>query len=804
MQALLQDLHHAARRLLKSPGFTLAAVGTLALGIGATTAIFSVINGVLLRPLTYPQPDRLVLVWERSRGQATNVVNPGNYLDWRDRAKSFTDLAAFTWSSLTFTGDAPEIVPGRAVTPNFFEILGNAPQLGRVFTHAEAQPGGPRVIVLSDGLWRRRFAADAGIIGRAVPVAGGIATVVGVMPQSFRPLPWGSEEYWQPFQLDPSDPFRRGRYAMVIGRLRPGVTRGQAQAEMGVIAAGLAREHPEVDAGWGANVVSLTDQVVGSARRVLWIVLAAVGIVLLIASANLGNLMLVRADGRRREFAVRTALGASQWHLVRQWLAESLCVAFLGGAAGFLLAQWGVAVLVASGPASIPRLGEVSLDARVAAVMAALTVAVGIAAGLPAALGVSGGRDGLASGLHGETGRTTAGARARRFRSGLVVAQMALALVLLAGAGLLVRSIRKLAAVNPGFDPRHLLTLSVDLPSATYPDDTSRAAFFARLLDRVNALPGVSRAGAISFLPFIEGGAATAFTIVGRPVPEPGHWTSADIRTVDSGYFAAMRIPLAAGRGFTAADRAGAPPVVVINQAMARQFWPGQNPLGERLQISWRHQDTQPEIVGVVGDVHVESLDDTPRSMIYYPLAQEPSGSMVIVTRSGGDAVGLAGAIRAAVHDLDRDLPVSDVATMSTRLVQSMSDRRYPMLLFATFAGLAVLLAAVGIYGVLSYTVNEQRREFGVRLALGAQREDVLRLVIGRGLRLTLGGVAIGAAGAALGARALGRLLYDVPPQDPVTFAAVVAFLGTVALVATYLPARRATRVDPMEVLRTE
>lgn len=805
MDALLQDLRHAARQLLKHPGFTFAAAGTIALGLGANTAIFSVVNAVLLRPLTHPEPDRLVIVWERNRAgsQATNVVNPGNYLDWRDRATSFTGLAAFTWSWTTFTGDAPEIVQGRAVTPNFFSVLGTSPSLGRVFTPAEALPGGPPLIVLSDGLWRRRFAGDSSVVGRAVPVAGGAATIIGVMPPAFRPMPWGDEEYWEPFRRDPSDRTRQGgRYAMVVGRLRPGVTREQAQAEMDVITSGIEREQPEFDTGWSANVVSLTDQVVGSVRPALLIVLTAVAIVLLIACANVGNLMLARADGRRREFAVRSALGASRWRLVRQWLAESVLVALLGGGAGLLLAMWGVDLLVASSPTGIPRLAEIALDGRVIAVTAGLTLFVGIVAGLPAALRVA--ADGLAGGLRGESSRTTADAGAMHFRGGLVVAQLSLALVLLAGAGLLVRSLHRLAAVNPGFDPANLLTLSIELPSATYPDAIRRATFHTQLVERVRGLPGVSAAGAVSFLPLSGAGAATRFTIVGRPAPEPGHWTSADIRIVDPGYFAAMRIPLERGRGLTAADRADAPPVVLINETMARRFWPNENPIGSRLQVRWAHPEAQPQIVGVVGDVRVSSLDGELRPMIYYPQLQEPSGYMAIIARHAGDAPGLTSAVRAVVRELDRNLPVSDVATMSARLVQSMADRRYPMLLLTVFAALAVLLAAVGIYGVLSYAVNQRQREFGVRMALGAGAADVLRLVIGGGMRLTLAGIAIGATGGLFASRALGRLLYGVTPTDPLTFAAVAGLLALVALIAVYFPALRATRVDPMTVLRSE
>jgi putative ABC transport system permease protein len=805
MDNLWQDLRYAARQLLKHPGFTAAAVGTIALGLGANTAIFSVVNAILLRPLSYPQPDQLVLVWERNRAgaQAMNVVNPGNYLDWRDRATSFTDLAAFTWSSTTFTGDAPEIVQGRAVTPNFFPILGTAPVLGRVFTPAEALPGGPPVIVLSDGLWRRRFGGDSSVVGRAVPVAGGSATVIGVMPPAFRPLPWGNEEYWEPFRRDPSDRSRQGgRFAMVVGRLRPGVSRERAQAEMDLITSGIEREHPEFDTGWSANVVTLTNQVVGSARPALLIVLTAVAIVLLIACANVGNLMLVRADGRRREFAVRTALGAPRWRLLRQWLVESVLVALLGGATGLLLAMWGVDLLVASGPADIPRLTEIALDGRVIAVTAGLTLAVGIVAGFPAALGVA--STGVAGGLRTESGRTTAHAGATRFRSGLVVAQLSLALVLLAGAGLLLRSLHRLGAVNPGFDPENLLTLSVELPPATYPDGARRTAFVGQLVERVGGLPGVSAAGAVSFLPLTNGGAATRFTIVGRPAPEPGHWTSADIRIVDPGYFAAMRISLERGRRLTAVDRADAPPVVVINETMARRFWPNENPIGARLQVGWTHPEARPEVVGVVGDVHLSSLDGELRPMIYYPQSQEPSGYMVIVARHAGDVAGLTAAMRAVVRGLDRNLPVSDVATMSTRLVRSMSDRRYPMLLLTVFAALAVLLAAVGIYGVLAYAVSQRLREIGIRMALGARHADVLGMVIGGGMRLTLAGVAIGTLGGLVASRALGRLLYGVTPTDPLTFAAVAGVLALVALVAVSFPALRATRVDPMTVLRSE
>jgi putative ABC transport system permease protein len=804
MDALLHDLRYALRSLARSPGFTFAAVVTLALGIGATTAIFSVVDAVLLRPLTYRDPGRLVLVWERfaARHQETNVVNPGNYLDWRDRATSFTDLAAFTWTEETFTGGDPQIVQGRAVTPTFFRTLGAAPQLGRVFTAAEAAPGGPHVIVLSDGLWRQRFGGDSSIIGRAVPVAGGNAIVLGVMPPAFRPMPWGTEQFWAPFRLDPHDRSRTGRYAMVVGRLRPGVTAAQAQAEMDVITRGLAQEYPDFDTGWSANVVSLTEQVVGSARRALLVVLGAVTLVLLIAAANVGNLMLVRAEAREHELALRTALGASRSRLARQWLVESTLLSVAGGGLGVLLARWGVDFLVATAPPGIPRLAEVGVDPHVLVVAVAVSLLVGIGAGLPAALGVAT-RD-LASGLRTGSGRITTDRPTRRWRNGMVVAQVSLAIVLLTGAGLLVRSLQRLTAIDPGFEPAGVMTAGIDLPQATYSQGARQAAFFAQLTGRIGGLPGVSGVGAISFIPLAGPGAATRFSIVGRPAPAPGEWTSADIRIVDPGYFGAMHIPVLRGRGFTSVDGPDAPPVVVINQAMARRFWAGGDAIGARLQVSWTHPDAQPSVVGVVGDVHASALENDVQPTIYYVEAQEPTGSMTLVVRHRGDPAALVSSIRGAVADLDRNVPLTNLASMPALVTRSVADRRYPMLLLSGFAVLAVLLAAVGLYGLLAYLVTRRSHEIGVRVALGASRADVLRMVLTDGARVTFVGIAIGTVAAMLVDRALGHLLYGVSATDPVTFVAVAGLLGVVALAASYVPASRATRVDPMVALRTE
>ena len=804
MEALLQDIRYALRRLAHSPGFTLAAIVTLALGIGATTAIFSVVDAVLLRPLTYGDPDRLVLVWERfgARHQDRNVVNPANYLDWRDRATSFSDLAAIGWAQQTFTGDVPELVQGRSVSPNFFRTTGLSPLLGRTFTSAEAAPGGPNVIVVSYGLWRRRFGGDSGLVGRSVPVAGGTALVLGVMPPALRPMPWGSEEYWEPLRLNESDRSRHGRYTLVLGRLKPGVTLAAAQSEMDVITRGLQQEYPDFDTGWTANVVTLMDQVVGSARQALWVVLGAVILVLLIAAANVGNLVLARVEARQRELAVRTALGASRSRLVSQWLAESALLALAGGTVGVLLASWGVELLVALAPPYIPRLAEISVDTRVLAVTALVSIVVGVGAGLPAALGVT--TQGLAVGLRGESGRTTTDQAARRWRDGLVVVQVSLAVVLLSGAGLLVRSLQRLSEIPPGFDISHLTTMAVDLPQSTYADGAKQTAFYQRLTDRIRNMPGVSEVGAASLIPFVPGASATRFTIVGRPEPKPGEWTSADIRAVEPGYFAALRVPLVRGRTFTAADRAGGQPLIVINETMARQYFPGENPIGQHLQVNWTDPAAHPEIIGVVGDLRTSALDTDIHPMIYYAFAQAPTGSMMLVIRQSGDPGPIVASVRSAMRDLDHDVPLTDVATMSTRVERSMSDRRYPMLLLSGFAVVAVLLAAVGLYGLLSFIVSRRTREIGVRMALGADRRSVLGLVLRDGVRLTLIGAAIGVVASSVAARALGALLYGVGPADPLTFGAVGLLLVIVALAASYLPAARATRVDPVEALRTE
>jgi len=805
MDTLLQDVRYSVRRLIKRPGFAVVVIATLGLGIGANTAIFSVVKSVLLAPLPYPEPDRLMMVWETkpAANRDRNVVNPQNYLDWQQRNTSFTALGLYTWMTMTLTGGGhPENVMGRAITPNVLEILGVRPALGRNFTREEGLPNAGMSIILSDGLWRRRFGADSTIVGRTITFSGGTATVVGVMPRTFRPL--GNEQYWQAFRLEPADHQRTGRYTMAIGRLRPGVTREQAQADMSGIARRLATEFPDFDTGWGARVVAMKDDVIGSARGVLLMLMGAVAVVLLITCANVGNLMLGHAASRDRELAVRTALGAPGWRLVRQWLIENLVLALAGGVVALGLAVWGVDLLLAAHPDSVPRLQEIRLDRSVLLVTALVSIVVGVLIGLPAAFGGRLARVGAA--LRNESARTTEGRRAARFRGALVVAQVSLALVLLIGAGLLVRSIARLSAVDPGFNPDRLLTFTVDLPRGTYPDSTPGPItnFYSRLLEQLRARPGVRAAGAATWLPLTGIGAGTGFEVVGRPKPLPGQDPGAVIRVVDPQYLATMGIPLIRGRGFTDRDAANAPPVVLVSVALARKIWPTENPIGQHLKVSWTNPDAHAEVVGVVGDALATGLDGDRDPTIYFPLAQSQMGRMSVVVRTAGSPLSFVPDVRNVVRALDPDLPVESFQSMSDVVTSSMADRRYPMFLLMIFSTVALLVAAIGVYAVLAFAVNQRTREIGIRMALGAQRRQVLRLILRNGLGLTLAGLALGVVGGAFASRALSRLLFRVAPADPLTTICVVVVLLGVAMLAMYLPARRATRVDPMSALRND
>src|SRR5438105_3225642 len=627
----------------------------------------------------------------------------------------------------------------------------------------------------------------------------------GVMPSSFRPMPLGHDEYWEPLALDWSNRARTGRYAMALGRLKHGVTVERAQTEMSRLARQLESDYPDFDTGWGATVVPLMEQVVGGSRRTILIVLGAVSLVLLIACANVANLMLARAASRERELAVRAALGAPRWRLVRQALVESVILALAGGAAGALLAGWAVHLLVRAAPPEVPRLADIRLDLTVLAVTALVSMVAGVLFGLLFGLAGALSRSDAIQDLHAATTRTTAGVPAARMRGALVIAQVSLAIVLLVGAGLLVRSLQRLIAVDPGFDPADISAMTITLPRATYTDSLRRFAFYERLLERVRNMPGVQSAAIISRLPMTAGNAVTALTVVGRPEPAPGEAPAAAIRVVDPGYFAAMRIPLERGRSLAPSDRIGGTPVAVISEAMAHELWPGEDPIGQHVKVVWRHPTASVEIVGVVADSRHDGLDAAFGPTLFYPFAQESQQStMSLALRSKLPPATLTRMVRVTVSEMDKGVPVADAVTMYHHIAETMADRRYPAFVLGLFAALALALAAVGIYGVQSYTVGQRTREIGVRVALGARPVDVLRKVLGGGLRLTLIGVGLGAVAAALAAGALGKLLYGVPPLDPVTFVIVPLILIGVALLAMAAPARRAAQVDPMVALRYE
>jgi predicted permease len=819
MQTLLQDLRYGIRMLLKQPGFTLIAVLTLALGIGANTAIFSIINGVLLRPLAYHEPERLVTLLQGGR----SAVSAANFLDFRSGSQSFAQMAAAeAWGGTLSGNDRPEAISGLLMGDGLFELLGVQPLMGRTLQSDDYQPGKDHVLVLSHKLWQRVFGGDPQIVGRQITLSGESYAVIGVMPPQFQfpPFWFTRAEMWAPLDLRSRATIRRGNSLRIFARLKPGVGLEQAQTEMDVMSKQLALAYPEANTGLNIRVDQLNEKVVGNVRRALLVLMVAVGFVLLIACANVACLLLARAAARQKEAAVRVALGASRLRILRQLLTESLLLSLCGAAAGMLLAVWGVDWVTAllagntnSFNARLPRLSEIKIDAATLIYTFAVSLATGVLFGLAPALAAS--KPDLNQVLK-ESGRGMASGR-RRLRETLVVAELALALVLLIGAGLLMNSFVKLQAVDPGFNPRNLLTMTVSLAGASQYVGPAREVFYRQLTDRLTALPGVESASAINHLPLAGDTWGAPLTIEGRPLPPPGQEDSATFRVSRPGYFRTMGARLLAGRDFTERDTPDAPGVVVINETLARRHWPAEDSLGKRIRLPnlgagnpWAPQWQTMTVVGVLKDVKQNSWTDAPSNEIYLPFQQSRGfyagrfASMTVVVRTAVEPQSLAAAVREAVRELDHGLPVSDVVSMEQVIADTLWQPRFNLQLIGLFAALALALAAVGLYGVTSYAVAQRTHEVGLRMALGAQRRDVLKLVVGQGMKLALLGVALGLLASLALTRLMARLLFEVSATDFTTFAVIALVLVVIALAACWIPARRATKVDPIVALRCE
>lgn len=800
IENLWHDIRYAVRQLRQQPGFTAVAIATLTLGIGASTAIFSVVNAVLLRPLPYPEPERLMVVDRTSfkRGGVAVPFSPPDYVDFHEQTRTLLHFGVGYSRSAILTGGEPERLDAASATAGFLAALGVRPKFGRLFSPEDERNGAPPIVLVGHALWQRRFNSDPGLIGRVLTVDDQPRTVVGILPAGIKyPL---EGDIWLPVQFEPGEMQERSsRYLHGLARLAPGVTPAQAQSELDTIAQRLAQLYPESDKNFGATAVPLLENVVGDIRPTLFYLLGAVGFVWLIACANIANLMLSRAASREREMAVRAALGAARARLAAQLLTESTLVALVGGAAGFALGRWCLAALVILRPANLPRLDEVSFDARVFAFAAAISALAGLLFGLAPALRASRPDWGLSL----KAGAQTTAVAYTRMRAALVVAQISLSLVLLAGAGLMLRTMWTLLSTPPGFDPKNVLVADIFLSPLKYADDSKRAAFLDAVLERLRALPGVESAGSTTNLPLAGGSMVFAFVMDGQPQGH-GQTASANFRAVSPRYHSLMRIPLRRGRYLDDRDRPGSSDVAVINEAMARQFWPGEDPIGRRIRIARQGEPAWREIVGIVGNIRHGGLHQEPSPEMYVPYTQQAWRFLRLAVRTTGDPAALAPALRKSVWAVDRDQPVSRVRTMDDVVAASMGETRFYSLLLGIFAMLALGLASVGIYGVMSYAVAARTREIGIRLALGAQRQSIFRLVLARGARLTALGIVLGLTGALAATRGIEKLLYGVQPTDALTFASVATVLAVVALLACWLPARRATRVDPAITLRYE
>jgi putative ABC transport system permease protein len=806
----LQDIRFAFRMLLKRPSFTLIVVLTLAVGIGANTTIFSAIDAVLLNPLPYKDPDRLMVVWETNKQLGPemwdrNEVTIGNFLDWRSRNQSFDQLGSLFYTDMNLSGTGePERIKSCVVTTNFFQVLGVQPMLGRSFLPEEEKPGSPFTVIISHDLWQRLFGSDPSVINKNLTLNGHRVAVVGVMPSGFElQFPTSMRvDMWVPMIIDSGAPDRSMNFLYALARLKQGVTRDQAQTEMNLIASQLQQQYPETNTDRGVRVVPLHKQVVGNVESYLYMLFAAVGFVLLIACANVAGLLLARVTARHREVAIRLALGASRWRLMRHLLTESLILSVTSGLLGLLVAYAGIKLLLALTPSEVPRLHEIGLHVPVFLWTLAISVVTGLLFGLAPAIQAS--RPDLNKALKESSGQNPGSYQRNGLRNLLVVSEVAVALLLLVGAGLMTRSFIRLQQVNPGFEARNVLTMYIALPTNKYRRQQVNN-FYDQLIERVSNLPGVKSVGGIDPLPLSNNNVSNPVVVEGAPVVALTDRPSVGVRVITPGYFQTMSIPVLKGRTFTAQDRENTTNVIVVNEALASRLWPNQDAIGKRLGFEddpgkqvWR------EIVGVVGNVKHKALETDVMPEAYFPYQQSPGNFMNLVVHTTADPLSMVPAIRSQISGIDKDQPVSDIMTMEQRLAKSVASSRFVMLLLGSFSVLALGLAAIGIYGVMAYLVTQRTQEIGVRMALGAQKHDVLGLVVGKGMALAIIGAAIGLGASLALTRLMRSLLFEVTPTDWLTFAIASTVLLTVALLACYIPARRATKVDPLTALRYE
>ncbi len=800
-----QDLRFGLRLLAKQPGFTIVALIALGLGIGATSAIFSIVNSVILQPLPYTEPDRLMTIWEDHQalsGRSLEYTSPTGFEDWRDQTRLFTHVSAYARWSPTLSGrDDPEQLIGAAVSHDMFSLLDVKPVAGRVFRPEEDRRGSENVAVISYGLWQRRFQGDSGVVGRPVTLNGESFTLIGVMPESFKFPVISDAEIWRTIQPGLGEGCRRGCLILrALARLRPGISFDAARGELTALARRLEKEFPESNSQVGVSLVPLHEFLIGDVKKPMLVMFGAILLVLLIACANVANLMLARSAARSRELAIRTSLGAGRWRIVRQLLIESLSLALLGGGIGFLVSIWLVDLMLGLSPDGLPKPGEIHLDYRVFLFTAGITVFSGMIAGLAPVFQIS--RFDLNHTLKDGGAGMPASGKGRRMLNLLVAAEVAVSLLLLIGAGLLLKSFIRLNSVDAGFDPHGILTMNVLFPAARYPERSDISSVTSRVLEQIGSIPGVESAGAVSSLPLGGSDTDTSFFIEGRPAPPPNQEPVAWYMSVSPNYFKSMSMRMIRGRPISAGDLENTTQVVVISETMADRYFSGEDPIGRR--IGNGRPDGWRTIVGIAADVRHFGIDQDPRPSMYFPLAQLPSRRLFLTVRTGTDPVSVAPAVRRILTSIDPNLAPANLSTMEEIASESLSLQRFTLLLIGIFAALALILAAAGIYGVMSYAVTQRTREIGIRMALGAQSSSILRMVVTQGMLLTLTGLLCGLAGAFGLTRLMTSLLFEVSEVDPATFAAVSLIMLVIAFLACLIPARRAAKVDPLNTLRYE